>query len=114
MLAEALKAGEALDATVVNMRFVKPLDVELVCQLAAKHKLLVTVEENALQGGAGSAVMETLQENNSHTPCLRLGLPDTFIEHGNVEAMLAACGLDAAGIINAIKQVAGIEKIIPK
>ena len=114
MLTESMKAGETLDATVVNMRFVKPMDVELLCQLAAKHELLVTVEENALEGGAGSAVMETLQENRSHTPCLRLGLPDTFIEHGNTEAMLAACGLDASGIINAIRQVAGIEEIIPK
>ncbi len=74
MLAEALKAGETLDATVVNMRFVKPLDVELVCQLAAKHKLLVTVEENALQGGAGSAVMETLQENKQSYPVPEIGI----------------------------------------
>ncbi|HEY7986224.1 MAG TPA: 1-deoxy-D-xylulose-5-phosphate synthase [Methylophilaceae bacterium] len=114
MLSEAMKAGETLDATVVNMRFVKPLDVELVCQLAANHKLLVTVEENALQGGAGSAVMETLQENNSHTPCLRLGLPDTFIEHGNAEAMLAACGLDASGMIKSIKQTVAKSQALKK
>jgi 1-deoxy-D-xylulose-5-phosphate synthase len=108
LLGAALQAGEKLNATVVNMRFVKPLDIDLVRQLAASHKLLVTVEENVIQGGAGSAVMETLQAINSHTPCLTLGLPDTFIEHGNAEAMLAACGLDASGIIKAI------EKIIPQ
>ena len=108
MLAAALQAGEALGATVVNMRFVKPLDVALLRKLAKSHDLLVTVEENVTQGGAGSAVMETLQTFQCHTPCLVLGLPDSFIEHGNPEAMLAACGLDASGITKAI------EKAIPK
>jgi 1-deoxy-D-xylulose-5-phosphate synthase len=104
-IAAAMQAGETLNATVVNMRFVKPLDVVLLLKIAAKHKLLVTVEENAVQGGAGSAVIETLQQNGCLTPCLTLGLPDTFIEHGNAEAMLAACGLDAAGICRAIEQI---------
>lgn len=107
-LAAALQAGETLNATVVNMRFVKPLDVDLLLEIAAKHKLLVTVEENAVQGGAGSAVIETLQAYACRTPCVALGLPDTFIEQGNAETMLAECGLDAAGIIKTI------EKIIPK
>jgi 1-deoxy-D-xylulose-5-phosphate synthase len=90
------------------MRFVKPLDVDLVLALAAKHKLLVTVEENAVQGGAGSAVVETLQKNASLTSCVILGLPDSFIEHGNAEAMLAACGLDATGIMASVNQALGI------
>jgi 1-deoxy-D-xylulose-5-phosphate synthase len=111
LLAEAWKAGETLNATVVNMRFVKPMDAALVCQLAASHQLLVTVEENVIQGGAGSAVMETLQTHNSHTPCLTLGLPDIFIEHGNAEAMLAACGLDASGIVNSINQFKSISQV---
>lgn len=103
-LAASLVAGEQLDATVVNMRFVKPLDTDLVRELAETHDLLVTVEENAIQGGAGSAVMETLQELGVPTPVLHLGLPDIFIEHGNHESMLTACGLDAGSIETAIRQ----------
>jgi 1-deoxy-D-xylulose-5-phosphate synthase len=98
MLAPALLAGEALDATVVNMRFVKPLDVELVQRLASEYELLVTVEENAVQGGAGSAVAECVPG----TAMLNLGLPDRFIEQGEHARMLADCGLDAAGLIRAI------------
>ena len=104
MLAPALEAAEALNATVANMRFVKPLDVEIIRQLAQSHKLLVTIEENAISGGAGAAVMETLQAMDVQTDILVLGLPDVFIDHGTPETMLADCGLDAAGIVAAIKK----------
>lgn len=104
MLQASLSAAETLDATVVNMRFVKPLDVEMLQQIASTHSLVVTVEENALMGGAGSAVMEALQYLDIHLPTLCLGLPDTFIEHGVHETMLAQCGLDAQGITQAITQ----------
>jgi len=101
--ANALKAAEALDATVANMRFVKPLDGELVGQLAASHSLLVTLEENAVMGGAGSAVNEWLQAQGISLPVLNLGLPDLYVEHARPEEMLAECGLDVAGIERAIR-----------
>ena len=104
MLTPALQAAEKLDATVANMRFVKPLDAALVTQLAAEHELIVTVEENALMGGAGAAVMEALQGLDSSVATLCLGLPDAFIEHGVHETMLAECGLNADGIIAAIEK----------
>lgn len=104
MLQPALEAAEGLGATVVNMRFVKPLDSELVRQLAATHELLVSVEENSVMGGAGSAVAEFLEAAGIVKPLLQLGLPDRFIEHGVHEVMLAACGLDAAGIRAAIEK----------
>ena len=103
MLASALVAGEQLNATVANMRFVKPLDAELVLRLAREHELLVTVEENTVQGGAGSAVMELLQLQGISIPVLQLGLPDQFIEQGDHKQMLADCGLDANGLIRMIK-----------
>ena len=103
MLSASLQAAEKLDATVANMRFVKPLDTTLIAQLAASHDLIVTVEENALMGGAGAAVLEAMQTLNLLNASLCLGLPDTFIEHGVHETMLAECGLDAPGIINAIQ-----------
>ena len=103
MLAPALLAGEQLDATVANMRFVKPLDAELVLRLACEHELLVTVEENTVQGGAGSAVGELLQLQGITIPVLQLGLPDQFIEQGDHKQMLADCGLDANGLILMIK-----------
>jgi 1-deoxy-D-xylulose-5-phosphate synthase len=103
MLAPALVAGERLDATVANMRFVKPLDAELVLRLAREHELLVTVEENTVQGGAGSAVAEFLQMQGIVIPLLQLGLPDQFIEQGDHMQMLADCGLDANGLILMIK-----------
>lgn len=105
MLQPALAAGEKLDATVANMRFVKPLDTALVYQLAASHDLLVTVEENAVMGGAGAAVMEALQSANVTISTLVMGLPDAFIEHGSPEKMLAECGLDADGIAAAIEKI---------
>jgi 1-deoxy-D-xylulose-5-phosphate synthase len=104
MLAPALAAAESLDATVANMRFVKPLDETLVLQLAGEHTLLVTVEENVVQGGAGSAVAECLAQHGVTVPLLHLGLPDTFIEQGEPAKLLADCGLDAAGITNSIRK----------
>jgi 1-deoxy-D-xylulose-5-phosphate synthase len=104
MLAPALIAAAALDATVVNMRFVKPLDAEMVQRMAAQHELLVTVEENVVQGGAGSAVAECLQQLGVAMPLLALGLPDRFIEQGDPVQMLADCGLDAAGLLAAINK----------
>ena len=104
MLAPALAAAERLDASVANMRFVKPLDAELVLRLAREHELLVTVEENAVQGGAGSAVAECLQQHGVAVPLLQLGLPDRFIEQGEHAQMLADCGLDAAGLVAAINK----------
>ena len=104
MLASALQAAPMLDATVANMRFVKPLDVELIKQLATSHDLIVTIEENALMGGAGAAVLEAMQNMHLSKPTLCLGLPDSFIEHGVHETMLAECGLDASGIVQSIQQ----------
>ncbi|HVV67588.1 MAG TPA: 1-deoxy-D-xylulose-5-phosphate synthase [Gammaproteobacteria bacterium] len=104
MLEPALQAAETLNATVVNMRFVKPLDEALIKTLALKCSLLVTVEENTVSGGAGSAVNEYLAANNLHTPILNLGLPDRFIEHGNPKQLLIDCGLDAKAILAAIEQ----------
>ena len=104
MVTPAIAAAEKLDATVANMRFVKPIDEALIRELAATHQLLVTVEENAIMGGAGAAVMEFMQANNLYTETLCLGLPDIFIEHGVHETMLAECGLNTAGIIAAIEK----------
>ena len=104
MLSPALEAAEKLNATVANMRFVKPLDTELIQFLAAEHTLIVTIEENTVMGGAGAAVMEALQALNLDKPTLCLGLPDNFIEHGIHETMLAECGLDVVGIVAAIEK----------
>ena len=98
LLYPALQAAEKLGATVVNMRWVKPLDVELLLKVAAEHEALVTVEEGAVMGGAGSAVAEALQSVGIVMPVLQLGLPDVFIEHGDPVRLLAMQGLDAAGI----------------
>lgn len=104
MLHPALAAAEKLDATVANMRFIKPLDQELVLQLAASHDALVTVEEGCIMGGAGSAVAEALAAAGVVKPLLQLGLPDQFIDHGDANQLLAGVGLDAAGIAASIKQ----------
>ena len=98
LLYPALQAAEALDATVVNMRWAKPLDEALLHQIAASHTLIVTVEEGCIMGGAGSAVMESLQAAGITRQVLQLGLPDEFIEHGDPARLLALRGLDAAGI----------------
>lgn len=104
MLAPALAAAEEFDATVANMRFVKPLDAELVRELARTHDALVTVEENVVMGGAGSAVLEALAAGGCAAPVLQLGLPDHFVDHGDPALLLKECGLDAAGIAAAIGQ----------
>ncbi|MGB8517928.1 MAG: 1-deoxy-D-xylulose-5-phosphate synthase [Gallionella sp.] len=104
MLAPSLQAAETLDATVVNMRFVKPLDTDMVARMAGEHDLLVTVEENVVQGGAGSAVAECLNQLGMAVPLLQLGLPDHFIEQGDPAQMLMECGLDGNGIAAAIGQ----------
>ncbi|RFP22841.1 1-deoxy-D-xylulose-5-phosphate synthase [Duganella sp. BJB488] len=104
MVAPALAAGETLDATVVNMRFVKPLDVELVKRMAAEHDYLVTVEEGCIMGGAGAAVAEALAAEGIVKPLQMLGLPDKFIDHGDPAKLLASVGLDGAGITASIKQ----------
>ncbi len=103
VLKPALEAGEELDATVVNMRFVKPLDDELVAQLARSHVLLVTVEDNVVMGGAGSAVAESLAAQGIVAAVLHLGLPDRFIDHGDQNQLLALAGLNKDGILAAIR-----------
>jgi len=103
MLAPALEAAEELDATVANMRFVKPLDEALVQQLAREHALLVTVEEGAVMGGAGSAVAECLAGAGLAPQLLHLGLPDRFVDHGDTGVLLAEVGLDKAGLLAAIR-----------
>jgi 1-deoxy-D-xylulose-5-phosphate synthase len=104
LLYPALQAGQAFDATVVNMRWAKPLDMELLASVAASHDALVTVEEGALMGGAGSAVLEALQQLQLLKPVLTLGVADEFTEHGDPVKLLAELGLDAAGIEAAITQ----------
>lgn len=109
MLRPALEAAERVNATVANMRFVKPIDHALIAQIASTHSVIITVEENCVMGGAGSAVMESLQTIQLNLPhpikTLSLGLPDEFIEHGVHETMLADCGLDAKGIACAIAKL---------
>ncbi|HOB66236.1 1-deoxy-D-xylulose-5-phosphate synthase [Ottowia sp.] len=104
LLYPAMQAGERLGATVVNMRWVKPLDTELLLRVAATHDALVTVEEGALMGGAGSAVAEALAAAGVVRPVLHLGLPDAFIEHGDPARLLSLQGLDAAGIEASVRQ----------
>ena len=105
MLGPALKAGEALGATVADMRFVKPLDTVLIDELAATHALIVTVEEHQVMGGAGSAVCEVLAASGRRPRVLVLGLPDRFIDHGDTATLLASLGLDARGIEHAIRAI---------
>jgi 1-deoxy-D-xylulose-5-phosphate synthase len=111
MLQPALAAGDTLDATVVNMRFVKPLDLELVMRLASQHSAFVTVEENVVAGGAGSAVSEALAAAGVTVPLLHLGLPDRFPDHGDPPAILRECDLDAEGIADAIERRFGAPQL---
>jgi 1-deoxy-D-xylulose-5-phosphate synthase len=104
LLYPALQAAEALNATVVNMRWAKPLDTEILLQVARSHAALVTLEEGAVMGGAGSAVLEALHAADVLVPVLQLGLADKFIEHGDPAKLLALQGLDAAGIQHSIQQ----------
>ncbi len=110
MLAPALEAANQLDASLVNMRFVKPLDEALVLKMAREHALLVTVEENTVQGGAGSAVAECLARHGVVVALVHLGLPDHFIEQGDHKQLLADCGLDGTGLVRAIG-VATVRKL---
>jgi 1-deoxy-D-xylulose-5-phosphate synthase len=103
VLQAALQAGEVLGATVANMRFVKPLDTDLLTQLAQSHDYLVTIEEGVVMGGAGSAVLEYLSQAGLNTPVLTLGLPDEFVDHGDQALLMKQLGLDAAGIQAAIE-----------
>jgi 1-deoxy-D-xylulose-5-phosphate synthase len=104
MLAPAMEAADKLDATVVDMRFVKPLDEETIGDMVTEHQLIVTVEENSVKGGAGSAVNEFLSASNYQIPVLSLGLPDNFLEQGKVPDMLAKIGLDSDSIAAAIRK----------
>ena len=104
LLANGLEAAEQLNATVADMRFVKPIDEALICDLASRHTLLVTLEENSIAGGAGSAVSEFLAAQGILMPVLHLGLPDLFVDHGKHEEQLAVTGLDVTGIKVAIEQ----------
>jgi 1-deoxy-D-xylulose-5-phosphate synthase len=104
MVGAALGAAHQIDATAVDMRFVKPLDEDLIGDMASTHQLVVTVEENAVMGGAGSAVNEFLLQENYRTPVLNLGLPDQFLEQGKVPEMLAAVELDADSIVSSISR----------
>ena len=114
LLPAAIQAASELDATVVNMRFVKPLDETLIRKLSQSHDLLVTVEENVIAGGAGSAVNEFVVDQELSVACLNLGLPDQYLNHDNQAKQLAGCGLDGAGIINSISKSAYYHPIIQK
>jgi 1-deoxy-D-xylulose-5-phosphate synthase len=117
LLAPALEAAESLNATVVDMRFVKPLDEDMILELARDHGLLVTLEENAVAGGAGSAVSELLAERGAEARFLHLGLPDLFLDQATQQEQLAECGLDAAGILAAVHGILGSaqsEQPLPK
>ena len=104
LLYAALEVAESIDASVANMRFVKPLDVDLIKSLAADHDYFVTIEDGAIQGGAGSACLEALSSLGINKPLLQLGLPDQFIEHGDYNLLMTKCGLDVEGIASSIKQ----------
>jgi 1-deoxy-D-xylulose-5-phosphate synthase len=104
LLDSALKIAERLDATVVNMRYIKPLDEDMVISMATRHRALITIEENATIGGAGSAVGELLASEGVLIPILQLGIPDRFIEHGSRDSCLVAAGLDAAGLTSSIER----------
>jgi 1-deoxy-D-xylulose-5-phosphate synthase len=111
MVAPALAVGEKLDATVVNMRFVKPLVEALILELVKSHDYLVTIEENVIAGGAGSGVNEFLIREHKLPPILNLGLPDHFVEQGTREECLSACGLDEAGIFATIETFLSSQRV---
>jgi 1-deoxy-D-xylulose-5-phosphate synthase len=103
LLDSARRIAERLDATLVNMRFIKPIDQELIVEVASRHRAFVTLEENAVMGGAGSAVSEVLAAHGVSLPVLHLGIPDRFIEHGSRDTCLAAAGLDLAGLTASVE-----------
>jgi 1-deoxy-D-xylulose-5-phosphate synthase len=103
LLHAAMSAADTLNATVANMRFVKPIDEALLKELASQHELIVTVEDGCMMGGAGSAAAEYLVSQGISVQCMHLGLPDTFIDHGDPVKLMALAGLDAAGIQASIR-----------
>jgi 1-deoxy-D-xylulose-5-phosphate synthase len=110
MVSPAIAAGDALDATVVNMRFIKPIDLDMIKHIANSHDLIVTVEEHVIMGGAGSACAEALVELGDAIPMVpifHLGLPDRFIDHGDHATLLSMEGLDAKGIEQSIRERLG-------
>jgi 1-deoxy-D-xylulose-5-phosphate synthase len=114
LLPAAMQAATELDATLVNMRFVKPLDERLIRELSESHDLVVTLEENVIAGGAGSAVNEFVADQELNVACLNLGLPDQYLNHDNQAKQLAECGLDGAGIVNSISKSVYYQPIIQK
>ena len=104
LLPQAIEVAEKINATVIDMRFVKPIDEDRILETAQSHKLIVTLEENAIQGGAGSAVAEVLNSHQENTALLQLGLPDFFIPQGTQQEIMADLGLDAKGIEEKIQQ----------
>ena len=104
LVATAAEVAEKLDATLVNLRFVKPLDEQLLLEMAADHDLLVTLEENAVMGGVGSAINEFYASHNLQPKLLNLGLPDRWIDQGTQQELLADCGLDIQGILASIQK----------
>ena len=116
MVDAAAATAVDLDATLVNMRFVKPLDEAMIAEVAASHRAIVTLEENALAGGAGTAVLEHLQRLGSNVPVLQVGVPDSFVEHGSREENLAAAGLDGAGVRASVERFwrgRGLPRAVP-
>jgi 1-deoxy-D-xylulose-5-phosphate synthase len=113
LLDTSRRVAEQLDATLVNMRFVKPLDRDLVTAMCARHEALVTIEENAIAGGAGSAVGELLKSAGLQIPLLQIGIPDRFIEHGSRDTCLAAAGLDLSGLSASIEHWWGAHRTQP-
>ncbi len=110
LLEPAQKIAERLDATLVNMRFVKPLDEELLLSVAARHRGIITIEENVVAGGAGSAVSELLTARGLQIPVHQIGIPDRFIEHGSRDSCLVAAGLDAAGLTASVERWWGLQR----
>jgi len=107
MVSTAEEVAEKLDASVINMRFVKPIDAEMVVRMASRHRVLVTLEDNVAAGGAGSGVNECLAARGIETPVLNLGIPDQFVEHGSREECLGDAGLDAESVLTAIRDWIG-------
>ena len=105
MVAPAASVAEALDLSLVNMRFVKPLDDQVLLDMAATHDVLVSIEENAIAGGAGSAIAERLSQLGINKPLRILGLPDEFVQHGSREELLAYCKLDSEGLMQTVADI---------
>jgi len=109
LLPQATEAAEQLGATLINMRFVKPLDEQAIIEAASRHELIITLEDNAVQGGAGSAVSEFMASTGLTTPILHLGIPDRYVEHADRDQQLAEIGLDAASIVERSRSALGAQ-----